>query len=101
MRDIFYSILLVAILLGCNSREEELDIRSRFGNFNGNNILLKPVDYLSAPIAKKIEHHPELFNYLNDVQIFSMAYNSDSLMISGFMVQPKKPGKLIEVVIKN
>jgi len=96
----YLSLILLIAFFSCSSKKEAIDIHEKFGNFNGKNILFKPVDYMNAPIAKKIEHHPELFTHLDDVEIFSMAYNSDSLMVSGFMVQPKKAGNY-PVIIYN
>ncbi|MBK6264019.1 prolyl oligopeptidase family serine peptidase [Marivirga sp. S37H4] len=97
----FSSLLLIFFCtISCNSPKAPESIRNTFGEFNGSNILLHSVDYQNAPIAKRIKHHPENYTYLDQVEIHSMAYNSDSLMISGFMVQPKKPGKY-PVIIFN
>jgi dipeptidyl aminopeptidase/acylaminoacyl peptidase len=96
----YLSLIVFIGFLSCGSKKEAINIQEKFGNFNGQNILLKPVDHTNAPVAKKIEHHPELFTHLDDVEIFSMAYNSDSLMISGYMVQPKKPANY-PVIIFN
>ena len=102
MKNKFYLIIIIfTTFLSCNSKKEALDIRDKYGEFNGRNILLKSVDYMDAPIAKKIKHHPELFTHLDKVEIFSMAYNSDSLMVSGFMIQPKNPGKFPVIVFNR
>ncbi|ADR20304.1 peptidase [Marivirga tractuosa] len=102
MKNIFYLILVIsAVISSCSKKVENYDARVAFGNFNGKNVLLKPVDYMKTPVSKKIEHHPELFTHLNDIEILSMAYNSDSLMISGFVVQPKKPGKYPVIVFNR
>lgn len=102
MKNIFYLTIIVFLaLLSCNSQKETIDIREGFGEFNGKNTIFKPVNYMEAPIAKKIEHHPELFTHLDKVEIYSMAYNSDSLMVTGFMVQPKKPGKYPGIVFNR
>ncbi|MEW6469345.1 MAG: prolyl oligopeptidase family serine peptidase [Bacteroidota bacterium] len=59
-------------------------------------ITLNPVDYTKTPIYKKISNKKGLkpeYKYLDSVDIFSITHLSDSLKITGFMVQPKKPGK--------
>jgi dipeptidyl aminopeptidase/acylaminoacyl peptidase len=57
---------------------------------------LTPVDYKSSPIAKKILKKGVLrkgFEYVDHVDIHKMVYKSDELMVTGFVVKPKKKGK--------
>ncbi len=98
---LYLTAIVLSTFLSCNSKKEPIDLQEKFREFSGQNILLKTVDYKEAPIAKKIEHHPELFTHLDEVEIFSMAYYSDSLLVSGFMVQPKKPGKYPVIVFNR
>ncbi|WKK74450.2 prolyl oligopeptidase family serine peptidase [Marivirga salinae] len=98
---LYLTTIVLSTFLSCNSKKEGHDVKENIAEFSGQNILLKTVDYMAAPIAKKIDHHPELFTHLDEVEIFSMAYYSDSLLVSGFMVQPKKPGKYPVIILNR
>ncbi|NVK64440.1 MAG: prolyl oligopeptidase family serine peptidase [Flavobacteriales bacterium] len=88
-----FSLLLGCLVLSCSSPRNLEEIKQDYGSFaEGETIKLIEADYRKTPIAHKVEHHPELFTYLEDVEIYSMAHLSDGLFITGYVVQPKQPG---------
>lgn len=70
--------------------------REIWGDFEeGSLIKIKETDWKSTPIAKKIMKKGKLieaYSYVDSIDIYSMVYDSDSLMVTGFMVRPKKAG---------
>ncbi len=86
-------LALGCITLSCSSSRSLEEVKQDFGTFaEGETIRLIEADYRHTPIAHKVEHHPELFTYLDEVDIFSMAHLSDELFITGYVVQPKRSG---------
>lgn len=70
---------------------------------NGKIISIKEVDIKKAAIWNTISTDHELnsdFRYLNELDFFSITYQSDSLQVKGILVEPKKEGKY-PVVIFN
>ena len=102
MRFLFF--LTILLIVGCTNHSEKLTpqyIRQKFGDFSGDEkIKTLPVDVSKTPIQKKINHHPEQFTYLDEVEISHMIYNSDSLMVTGFLVTPREEGRY-PVIIYN
>ncbi len=70
--------------------------RVEWGDFaEGELIKLSKVDYKRTPIAKKILKKGVLrkgFEYVDSIEIHSIVYESDGLMVTGFMVKPKAEG---------
>lgn len=70
--------------------------RADWGDFaNGEHIKTRPVDVSQTPIFKKIARKGELepeFAYVDSIDIRAMVYESDGLMVTGFVVAPKAPG---------
>lgn len=94
-----YLFVLAAFLVSaCGYHPAENKLATE--NFGSRTILWNPVDFMSTPIGKRIKHHPEEHTYLKDVEIFSIAHQSDSLRVTGFMVAPKVAGKY-PVIIFN
>ena len=94
---------LLILITGCFSHKgpstEELKLK--YGDFNGSSIKWLSVDYEKTPINKKILHHPEDFEYLDKVEIYSIAHISDGLFLTGFMVAPKAPGEFPCIVFNR
>ena len=53
----------------------------------------KLVDYTLAPVYKQIKKQPENYTFLEKVNIYSITYDSDGLVVTGFMAAPKADGK--------
>ncbi|MCR9171239.1 MAG: prolyl oligopeptidase family serine peptidase [bacterium] len=70
--------------------------REIWGNFEaGEHIKIRETDWQKTPIAKKIMKKGMLkseYAYVDSIDVYSMVYESDSLMVTGFMVRPKEPG---------
>ncbi|MBD3637459.1 MAG: prolyl oligopeptidase family serine peptidase [Crocinitomicaceae bacterium] len=71
--------------------------RSIWGDFAEDELVkTKLVDYTSTPIAKKVLKNGkpvEGFEYVDSIEVHSMVYDSDGLMVTGFMVRPKEKGE--------
>lgn len=103
MKNLLTLLLIGLFLTGCNHHEEQsVDIRKKFGPFTSAQTLKwKPVDISKTPIYKTISRHPDQYGYLNDVEIYSIGHISDGLLLSGFMVAPKKEGKYPIIVFNR
>ena len=98
----FLSIILsISFARAQNDHDHSHDIkpsnaRELWGDFNsGERIKTTACDWKNSPFGKKIFKNGKLkgsFSYLNDIDLYSMVYDSDGLMVTGFMVRPKKPG---------
>ena len=70
--------------------------RVDWGGFEkGELIKVEPIDYKETPIAKKILRKGKLkkgFEYIDQIKIDRLVYDSDGLMVTGFVVQPKEKG---------
>ena len=70
--------------------------REIWGNFEeGERIKIRETNWQATPIARKIMKKGTLrdeFSYVDSIDVYSMVYDSDSLMVTGFMVRPKAPG---------
>jgi dipeptidyl aminopeptidase/acylaminoacyl peptidase len=97
------AILLFAFFLSsCGpSQPNTEELKSKFGDFNSATIKLLPVDYTKTPIYKKIQHHPEDYTYLDEVEIYRMAHISDGNLVTGFVAMPKKKGNYPCVVFNR
>lgn len=95
----FLFAIAAALITSCGYHPAENNKLST-ETFGSRTILWNPVDYMSTPIGKRIKHHPEEHAYLEDVEIFSLLHQSDSMRVTGFMVAPKADGKY-PVIIFN
>ena len=70
--------------------------RADWGEFEKGELLkTELIDYKTTPIGKKILKKDKLrkgFEYVDSIKINRMVYNSDGLMVTGFVVQPKEKG---------
>jgi len=70
--------------------------RADWGEFEeGELIKTELIDYKTTPIGKKILKKDKLrkgFEYVDSIKIHRMVYNSDGLMVTGFVVKPKAKG---------
>lgn len=97
----YFFIPALLLLVSCTHKTPSAEERkAAFGEFGASTLLWNPVDYMSTPIAKRIQHHSENYQYLDDVEIYSIAHQSDGLFVTGFMVAPKAAGKY-PVIIFN
>lgn len=95
-------IPILLVLISCSVKHRTLEeVKMDFGDFEGKTIKMIPVDYTKTPIYKAIEHHPEEYTYLKDVNIYSIGHISDGLFLTGFLVAPKKEGKYPVIVINR
>lgn len=97
------TLILIISLIGCGHHNENpVNIRDRFNVFSDEQTLQwKLVDVSQTPINKKILRYPEQFNYMEKVDIYSIGHLSDGLLISGFIVAPKKEGKYPVIVFNR
>ncbi|MCB0806985.1 MAG: prolyl oligopeptidase family serine peptidase [Bacteroidales bacterium] len=102
-RKIFFFIFLLQFLLfSCGTNQPNTDeLKKKYGDLSETRIKLIPVDYTKTPINKKIKHHPENYIFLDKIDIFSMAYLSDGLFITGFLVAPKNKGNFPTVILNR
>lgn len=98
MKSILFIIALVPTL-SCGHHTPG-NQHQKWEEFGSRTLLWRPVDPMNTPIGNRIEQHPEYYEYLENVEIFSIAHQSDSLRVSGFMVAPRAPGKY-PVIIFN
>lgn len=99
-----YLVGLLAFFTACSqpTKHTPEDVRESFGGFDiEEQIKIKAVDVSKTPIYTKVEHHPEDYEFLSEVEIFRMLYNSDGLMVTGFVVKPKDVTEDLPVVIFN
>ena len=72
------------------------DAREIWGDFSsGELIKTSECKWKNSPFGKKVFKRGKLkesFSYLDSIDIYNIVYNSDGLMITGFMVRPKNPG---------
>lgn len=98
-------IIILWCAFSCGHEQKQIssaEIKAAFGEFEpGQLIRLRPVDVSSTPVYKRIEHHPEQYDYLKEVEISSMIYDSDGLMITGLLVKPVKVHENTPVIIYN
>ncbi|MEP4532036.1 MAG: prolyl oligopeptidase family serine peptidase [Cyclobacteriaceae bacterium] len=96
------SLLFLLATCGQQKKATPEEVRQSFDGFDlEEQIKIKPVDVSQTPIYKRVEHHPENYEFLDDVEIFRMAYNSDGLIVTGFVVKPKNVSEDLPVVIFN
>lgn len=94
--------LFFLVLVSCSEKPQSLEqVKSSFGPFGKETIKVRPLDYTKTPIYNAVEHHPEDYEYLNKVDIFSIAHMSDGLFLTGLMVKPKKPGNYPVIVFNR
>lgn len=97
---LFFPALLM--LISCTQKPRSIEeVKSDFGNFDGKTIKMIPIDYTKTPANKAVEHNPEEYAYLKDVNIFSIGHLSDGLFLTGLLVAPKKEGKYPVIVFNR
>ena len=98
-------MLLLLVFFGCASKHQETtveQVKLKFGEFGtGELIKSRPVDVSATPIFKKIQHHPDQYDYLERVEINSMIYQSDGMMVTGFLVKPKGLDNNTPIILYN
>jgi dipeptidyl aminopeptidase/acylaminoacyl peptidase len=96
------AVIFFILTVSCSDSSKSIqEIKNDFGDFQTKSIKLLPADYTKAPIFKTIEHQPENYGYLNDVDIYRMGHMSDGLFLTGFLVAPKKAGKYPVIVVNR
>ncbi|MEQ8471098.1 MAG: prolyl oligopeptidase family serine peptidase [Marinoscillum sp.] len=99
------TVAVIIVMNGCHQKQKEItteSVRAMFGEFEpGQLIKLRPVDVTGTPVYRRIEHHPDQYSYLNDVEIFSLIYDSDGLMVTGLLVKPKAVHENTPVIVYN
>lgn len=100
MKPLFHLLLCIfAVLHNYDSLTQDSisPIRQSWGDFNENeHIKTKPAEFSHTPVAKIIYKKGSLkdeFAYVDSIDIRKMVYESDGLMVTGFVVKPKAPGK--------
>lgn len=103
MIKIKYILLsLLLFLFSCSKKPKSLEeVKSDFGTFEKETIKVRPIDYTKTPIYNVVKHHPDDYAYLDNVDISSIAHISDSLFLTGLMVEPKQPGKYPLIILNR
>lgn len=98
-----YVIFFISLLLAaCSEKQRSLyEIKLDFGSFERSTIKVKPLDYTKTPVYKAVNQHPENFEYLEHINIYSVGHISDGLFLTGLMVTPKLPGKYPVIVFNR
>ncbi|MGK7397435.1 MAG: alpha/beta hydrolase family protein [Candidatus Cyclobacteriaceae bacterium M3_2C_046] len=89
------SIILMTflVLFSCSEKTKSIEeIKADFGTFENETIKLKPIDYTKTPVYNSVKHHPDMYAYLDKVDISSIGHISDGLFLTGLMVEPKQSG---------
>lgn len=102
MKSTIFSFLL---LLCCNwifaqhnhdHSQQPSTARADWGDFEaGQLIKTRRVDWTNTPIAKMVlkKGGPKKgYEFVNDIDVYSIVYESDGLMVTGFMSRPKAAG---------
>ena len=103
MKKVFFLSILLSISFARAQNDHDhshdtkpSNAREMWGDFNsGELIKTAECDWKNSPFGKKIFKNGKLkgsFSYLNDIDLYNIVYDSDGLMVTGFMVRPKKPG---------
>ena len=100
MKTIFltlFSLNLLAVFAQHHDHTHEKkpsNAREIWGDFEENQLIKKKeVDWRQTPIAGKIMKRGKLkkgYEFVDSIDVFSIVYESDGLMVTGFMVTPKK-----------
>ena len=102
MKNFLFTLSAFTMFYACGQNQQTPEeLRAEYNISEDNTLGLVPTDYTKTPIYKKIKHHQEEFKYLDDVDIYSMAYISDGNLVTGFAVVPKKEGKYPCVVFNR
>lgn len=99
-KHLFIAIVIILNLLSVNAQHthetKPSTAREDWGEFTkGELIKIEPIDYRNTPIGKKILKKGKLkkgFEYVDQIKIDRLVYDSDGLMVTGFVVQPKEKG---------
>lgn len=93
----YITIILISIIVltisSCNTHKKTHSETIKWGTFQDTTLKISPCDISASPIAKYIKKNPEKFKFLNEVNIYFLRYISDGLLVTGFLVKPKKEGK--------
>lgn len=97
-----YLVALLFFIVCCKEKPRSLEeVKNDFGQFEDETIKTLPIDYTKYPINNVISHHPENYEFLEEVNLFSVGHISDGLFITGLMVAPKNEGKYPVIVISR
>lgn len=103
MKNLLFILVGLYVFMACSHKDRiPIDVRAKFGTFEaGKTLKWIPVNVSQTPINKRIQRNPKQFDYLEKVDIYSIGHISDGLLISGFMVAPKKAGKYPVIVFNR
>lgn len=100
MKTIFLTLLSLNLYFvsaqhhGHSHETKPSNAREIWGDFEENQLIKKKiVDWRQTPIADKILKRGKLkkgYEYVDSIDLFSIVYDSDGLMVTGFMVAPKR-----------
>lgn len=99
------SLLLAGLLCSFSSygqhehshqKDTSYHIRDHWGDFTaGEKIKMKEISWVGTPVERVIAKKGKLkeeYSYVDSIDIYQMVYESDGLMVSGFVVKPKAAG---------
>ncbi|MDN4166089.1 prolyl oligopeptidase family serine peptidase [Cytophagales bacterium LB-30] len=85
------SLSLLLLLFSCNSSVDWEERRGDWEPFRSHHIQYKQVDYLNSPYARHLVDHQgeQALDFMKSLDLFSIAFENDGLLITGFLIQPK------------
>lgn len=98
----YFVISVLLLFISCAHKSPKVEERNApSGEFGTSTLLWNPVDYMTTPIGKHVEHHPGEYGFLDEVEVFSIAHQSDGLSVTGFLVAPKADGHYPVIVFNR
>lgn len=105
MKNLLKTILLLFLISACQSKIDWKEERKRWGDFTPNQIKTRFIDYKKTPYYEHVINHKgkEALAFMDSLETNSIAYLSDSLLITGLMLKPKQatPSKLPVIVFNR
>ncbi|MDG1842078.1 MAG: prolyl oligopeptidase family serine peptidase, partial [Crocinitomicaceae bacterium] len=89
---ILFTVIVVFTMSSCHNHKKIHSESIKWGTFEDTTLKISLCNVSSFKIGKYIKKSPEKFSFLNDVNIYFLRYMSDGLLVTGFLVKPKKEG---------
>lgn len=90
MKNLFLLSLLF-FLISCSSSIDWEERRTAWQPFQPHQIQYKQADYLNSPYARQIKEHKgeQALDFMKGLDLYSIAFENEGLLITGFLIQPK------------
>jgi len=104
MENLRLLAIIPVLIFSCQSETDWVEVRQRWGSFESNQIKTERVDYKESPYYEHVINHKgaEAIAFMDSIELEKIAYLSDSLLITGFMMMPKyRASEKLPVVVFN